>query len=231
MAKRRAMAAGRRIWRAVRRTGIGLLAVVALIALALLGGSFIPANRNWHPPARGVRIFVYSNGVHTGLLLPTVNEQWDWRPFAPASDLRDPHEAGEMLLFGWGDREFYLNTPSWNDLSISTALYAMIGTGRTLIHVDHVNRPIAGPDLKPIVLTPAQYRSLSQRIAAQFDVDTRGHRPSAIAGYGNDDAFYPARGHYYAARTCNEWTGSMLRSIGVRVGIWTPTAGGVMRWF
>ena len=31
--------------------------------------------------------------------------------------------------------------------------------------------------------------------------------------------------------TCNEWTGSILRNAGVRIGAWTPFNSGVMRWF
>ena len=37
--------------------------------------------------------------------------------------------------------------------------------------------------------------------------------------------------HYNALNTCNTWTGSVLKKAGVRIGMWTPLPGGVMRWF
>ena len=54
---------------------------------------------------------------------------------------------------------------------------------------------------------------------------------SAYRGYAGYDAFYTARGHYSAIRTCNAWTGDALRYAGVRIGRWTPFPVTVMRWF
>jgi Protein of unknown function (DUF2459) len=45
------------------------------------------------------------------------------------------------------------------------------------------------------------------------------------------DVFYTAQGRYSALNTCNSWTRDRLAEAGVRVGRWTPFAGGVMRWF
>jgi hypothetical protein len=102
---------------------------------------------------------------------------------------------------------------------------AAIGSDETLMHVDHLQRVWRGPDLRPVTLTAAQYRALAAAIEADFAPGP------AIRGYGADDVFYPARGRYDAVRTCNAWTGVKLRGIGVRIGIWTPTAWSVMRWF
>lgn len=142
-----------------------------------------------------------------------------------ATDLPDPTRAGRWLIFGWGERDFYLNTPHWSDVRAGTVLRAATGSDRVLMHVDHLGRLWNGPDLRPVRVTPAQYRALAAAIAADFAPG------AAIRGYGADDVFYPARGHYSLTHTCNEWTGAKLRSIGVRVGIWTPAAWSVMRWF
>jgi len=209
----------------------GLRAVLASLIFALLitvtifAGSLIPANRGWVPPRSGITIYVYSNGVHTGLVLPAVNPLHDWRTRIRADDLADPRRAGAWLLFGWGQRDFYLNTPHWSDVKLSTVFPAMIGSGRTLMHVDHLQRVWTGPDLRPIVLTPWQYRALTHAIETDFAPGV------AIKGYGADDVFYPAHGRYSAILTCNEWTGAKLRAVGVRIGIWTPAAWSVMRWF
>lgn len=211
--------------RRVIRWLCGVLAVPLLFLLCVLGGSLIPANRNAVPPAQGITIYVYTNGVHTGLVLPTVNALHDWRARVPASDLGDPRRAGQWLMFGWGERNFYLNTPTWAEVDPKIVLRAAIGSNATLMHVDHLQRVWRGPDLRPFLLTPAQYVALTKAIDADFAPG------AAIKGYGADDLFYPGRGRYSVARMCNEWTGGKLRDVGVRVGIWTPASWSVMRWF
>jgi uncharacterized protein (TIGR02117 family) len=139
--------------------------------------------------------------------------------------LPDPRRAGRWLIFGWGERDFYLETPRWSDVDPLVVARAAIGSRHTLMHVDHLQRLWRGRDLRPITLTPAQYRALVAAIEADFAPGP------AIRGYGPDDVFYPARGRYSAITTCNEWTGAKLRRIGVRVGVWTPAAWSVMRWF
>ncbi|MDF0541497.1 TIGR02117 family protein [Sphingobium sp. H39-3-25] len=199
---------------------------LALWAVAVVEGSLSPANRDWHAPAQGgVTIHVYSNGVHTGIVFPIAGPLHDWRGRFPASDLRNPVRSGQWIIIGWGQRDFYLNTPTWADVSIPTVMRAAMGSNDTLIHVDHLSRLWRGDDLRPVTLSPDQYRSLANAIEADFAPG------AAIAGYGDDDAFYPARGRYSAAQTCNEWTGAKLRAIGARIGIWTPSAWSVMRWF
>ena len=207
------------------KIGLGIAAIPCLIGIAFLGGAIISANNAWRPPPAGVTIYVFTNGVHTGLILPSVNALHDWRGRVKASDLAVPPRAGTFLLFGWGERNFYLNTPNWSDVRIGSVLHAAAGSGETLMHVDHLNAPAIGPDLQPVILTAAQYSALAQMIDGDFADG------ESIHGYGPNDVFYPAHGSYSAIWTCNEWTGAKLRAIGVRVGIWTPASWSVMRWF
>jgi len=198
--------------------------------LAGLLGGLIPVNRDWRPPppgAEAVTIWVESNGVHTGLILPKAAAGIDWRPLAPPEHLRDPRYARRShLSFGWGERAFYLETPTWADVRPATVLVAAFGSDRTLMHVDHVDRPRPGDGARPIRLTPAQYRRLAAHIRAGF-----ADRPAALPGYFAYDAFYEARGRYSAIRTCNDWTGRALAAAGARVGAWTPFPVTVTRWF
>lgn len=222
----RGMGRSKHAWKRIAlRTAIALTGALALLLSMAVAGSMIPANGRWTPPRQGVAIYVYSNGVHTGLVLPAANDIHDWRTRMRAADLPDPRRAGPWLLFGWGQRDFYLNTPRWSDLDPLLVVRAMIGSDRTLMHVDHLQRLWRGPDLRRVMLTPGQYRALADAIDRDF-------APGApIPGYGADDVFYPGRGRYDAVVTCNEWTGAKLRGVGVKVGFWTPAAWSVMRWF
>lgn len=221
----------RRAW--ARRIVIGLGVVLALpflyvLAALLLG--LIPANAGWREPAQGITIFVRSNGVHTWIVMPKVTPQFDWRPFAPPGHLRDPRYGwGDHIAVGYGERNFYLNTPTWSDLTLSTALRAGAGLGDALMHVEHDHGPEAQDWQRPIVVTPAQYRRLAYAVAQGFRRDGAGATVPLIGrGYNDWDVFYEGRGGYSAVLTCNEWTGRMLRAAGVRTGLWTPLEQSIM---
>jgi uncharacterized protein (TIGR02117 family) len=208
-------------WQNVRRLVRVAGAVVAMLIVLL------PANAGWRPPATGITVYVESNGVHTGLVLPKRAPGVDWRTLAPATDLADPRYARfDHIGIGWGERAFYLQTATWADVRPGTVLAAAIGSDATLMHVEHLPRPQPGPDVRAIVLRPAEYRALAAAIADSF-------RPGGASypGYAGYDAFYDARGRYDAVATCNAWTGAMLRRAGVRVGRWTPFPVTVLGWF
>jgi uncharacterized protein (TIGR02117 family) len=205
---------------------VAALVVVALIYLALaLFGTAIPANSGAKQPAQGVRIFVIDNGVHTDLVLPKAEAGVDWRDLVRPEDLASPAQGGHpYLAFGWGDRDFYLNTPSWTAVNPLRALGALVGAGRTVLHVSHIPKPAPGPHMRQVMLSPEQYARLAGFVRATFA------EREAIRGYGGNDAFYAARGGYSAINTCNQWTGGALRAGGVKMGVWTPFPFGVMRW-
>jgi uncharacterized protein (TIGR02117 family) len=205
-------------------------AIIGLYVLAGIGGSLIPSNADWEEPENGILLYVHDNGVHTGLVLPRENAVADWSDLVRPEDLADPRYASDHLLFGWGDRAFYLETPTWGDLRPSTALTALFGSEASLVHVDHVATPHEADDMRPLRVTPDQYRRIAGAIRAQFALDENG-RSQPVPGYGPADIFYEAHGRYNAIRTCNEWTGAILRDAGVRIGAWTPFNFSVMRWF
>src|SRR3546814_7837720 len=84
--------------------------------------------------------------------------------------------------------------------------------------------------MRPGTISEAPYPLLARRIDAYFALDPYG-APRPIKGYGASDVFYEAHGYYSLFRTCNEWTGRQLRSIGIRIGRWTPFSASVMYWF
>ncbi|WP_324749381.1 TIGR02117 family protein [Sphingomonas sp. LY54] len=202
----------------------GLLAPVLLYLAAALIGGLIPVNRDWKAPEAGIPIFIETNGVHTWVMVPTVSADMDWRPLAPAEHLKDPRYAGNYIAIGFGNRDFYLNTPTWGDLSPRTAAAALVGGGPSLMHVYHSRDPQPGPYQQRILLTPDQYRRLVGFLAGSFQLRDGRTMPLLGRGYGASDVFYESRVPYNFSRTCNEWTGEALRAAGVRMGAWTPLA-------
>ena len=213
-----------------RAAAVLMLLVLAYTGAGLIGGA-LPANRGWRPPEQGIRIFVESNGVHTDLVLPVRAAGVDWTRLVRPEHFGDPRYAGyDHLAFGWGERTFYLETPTWADVRAKTVLAAAIGSDETLVHVEYLPEPVPAADVRPIVLRPEEYRRLATFVRASIDA-APGERPAIFPGYGDFDTFYGAKGHYDAFTTCNAWTGAALRHAGVRVGMWTPFPVTVMRWF
>ncbi|MFV0622907.1 TIGR02117 family protein [Sphingomonas sp. ac-8] len=221
----------RRAARAVRILLATVVVVLLGYGLAGLIGGAIPVHRAWQAPEDGVRIYVEDNGIHTGIVVPVSAVGVDWRDLVRPEHLRDPRYAGHShLSIGWGDRAFYVGTPTWGDLKPSTVLRAAFGSEDTVLHVGHLPEPRAGePGVRALVLRPAEYRRLADFIRSSFSTGPDGLAGS-VPGYGRADAFYTAHGHYSALRTCNSWTGEALRHAGVRMGAWTPFPVTVMRW-
>ena len=51
-----------------------------------------------------------------------------------------------QISIGWGDKGFYLDTPTWAELKLSTALIAGFGLGNAALHITYYDE-IAEDDL------------------------------------------------------------------------------------
>jgi uncharacterized protein (TIGR02117 family) len=206
---------------------------IALLALPLLAGLYVgtacalmfwPANATPRDATTantpGVHAWVLSNGVHTDLVFPIRSATIDWRQLFPFEHFRAVPADAEFIAIGWGDREFYLNTPTWGDLTVSRAFGAMLGGNRALLHVTYLRRAQLRHNAFHLPLSEAQYAQLAGYVRAALPAGRA--TPIAGAHYGNDDAFYEAEGGYHLFETCNTWTGRGLRQAGVKVSRWTP---------
>lgn len=220
----------RRALRIALRAAAALLAIPILYFLAALILGAIPANRDWREAKEGVTIFVRTNSVHTWILVPKVTEEMDWRPLVPAGHLRDKGWGrGNYVALGYGNRTFYLETPTWGDLSMKNVFFAAFGQSGSLMHADHDHDPRASEEQRPIVLNREEYRRLVAFARGSFQYDGQGHTIPLIGrGYGASDMFYEAVGPSSAFYTCNSWTGRALREAGVRTGVWTPLSQSIM---
>ncbi len=211
-------------------TAKSLVAIVVLYLLAALAGSVFPANQDWRAPDDGIELFVQTNGLHTGIVMPIWSDVHDWSVLIRPEHLQDPSQYGSHILVGWGHEGVYRNTPEWQDLQVRDAFSAVIGSSDTLIHIYHLDYPQAYPFYRrPVRVSEAAYREIVKAIESRIVLDAAG-RPQPSPGFGKDDLFYKSRGFYSAFYTCNNWTNDVLQQAGIRTGLWTPFQGGVMRW-
>ena len=176
------------------------------------------ANTSSGSPA--VEAWVLSNGVHTDYVLPVRSILVDWQKLFPLSDFRAPPPDAEFIAIGWGDREFYLHTPTWADLTVARALGALAGRNRALLHVSYLRRAQLGAGAYRLPLSLVQYARLVDYVRTALPEGQA--TPVAGAHYDRQDAFYEANGGYHLFETCNTWTGRGLRRAGVKVSRWTP---------
>jgi uncharacterized protein (TIGR02117 family) len=181
-------------------------------------------------PNPEVTIFLESNGVHLDLVLPVRTDEEDWSRGIRYSDTRSGDSSLDWLAIGWGDRDFYLNTPTWAELKFSTAFKAIFGLSPSAIHTTYSREPAAGDKCIKLVISRRQYGRLVDFIRNSFVVDSLGN-PTLVrttVRYDEHDAFYEAKGTYNAFHTCNTWVNNALKAAGQRACWWTPFDGGIL---
>lgn len=220
---------GRQILRFIGRALLVLVSFIGIYLLAAWLLSKVPVNAGAAKPQDGIPIYLLSNGVHTDLVLPLAITEHDWRSLLDQNLLAEPDSLARWVAFGWGDKGFYLNTPTWADLTASTALKAAFGLSGTAMHITYHRSLHEGPVCHRILLDPEAYGRLVQYIANGF---ARGASESAtpIAGAHDTDSdvFYEATGRYHLFHTCNSWTNEGLKVCGAKACLWTPFQGGLM---
>jgi len=191
----------------------------------------VPVNNNFVSTPNGIQIGVSSNAVHAELVMPINEAGINWNDLLPADAFPSALETATHVTIGWGDRGFFLQTPTWNDLKLSTASNALLLPSETCLHVTKRHGIQSTPSERSVRLSPEQYRKLAKWIQRAFQKDKAGH-VVAIAGehYDYRDAFFEAHGTYHAFNTCNSWVGQGLQEAGVRVGWLTPLPKSVFAW-
>ncbi len=210
--------------RRIRRITLIVL-VLPLLLAALYGLTAVllmawPANTDAMREPATVEAYVLGNGVHTDLVLPIRSAAIDWSQRFRPEQFRAPPPDAEFVAIGWGDREFYLHTPTWADLTARRALGALAGGNRALLHVSYLRRADFGTHAWRLPLSAARHARLVAYVRTALPDDQAV--PIAGAHYGENDAFYEANGSYDLFETCNTWTGRGLREAGVPMGRWTP---------
>lgn len=213
------------------RLVLGLAGFVAVYGLCIVAVPYVGIGQPTLPSDENVTIYLWSNGVHTDFVVPTVSPYENW------SDIFLPHhvkdgQARAWTAIGWGDKGFYLNTPTWAQLKASTALKAVSGTSSSAMHVTFYDdeQLATCQNCAKLSITPAQYQILIAYI--KKDITWQNHQAIVIdttAQYGDTDAFYEAQGSYFLFYTCNTWVNEGLKAMGVPSALWTITDKGILR--
>lgn len=199
--------------------------VLGVVVLALVLGSVIPRSGLVEASAASTEtreILLLSNPIHTDIALPLNDEVRAAFADLMPSGLPIGMPGADYLVFGWGGRSFYIETPTWGDLKPLPVLRALT-LDRSVMHVQ-----VAGqidPKHPAVRMLTVSVEGRRQMISAIRDSFERADGAPIIiegAAYGPDDIFFEARGGFNALAGCNTWTAAMLRRGGLTTGWWTP---------
>ncbi len=197
-----------------------LLIPVFYVIVSLILSS-ISVNRKVKNPVSEKSIYLSTNGVHLNVVIPKDNID----SLLLLGLKREP--SNRYLSFGWGDENFYINTPTWGDLTFGNAFKAVFLKSSTLLHVTRYNSK--HPDWIEIKITENELKKLNTYLQNTFKTNENGTKIILEnQGYTAIDDFYKAKGSYSCFKTCNSWVNSGFKESGLKSCLWTPFDFGLM---
>ncbi len=167
-------------------------------------------------------VFLNTNGVHLNIVLPRKDINYNL--------LKDLlySQTENYISFGWGDENFYINTPTWNDLTFTNAFQAMFLKSSTLMHVTRYEQK--QNDWVKIEINKSELQKLNEYILNTFKKDEKGNKIILKSkGYSRVDDFYKAKGSYSCFKTCNSWINSAFKESELKSCYWTPFDFGLIK--
>ena len=201
-----------------------IFAVLIFLIIYIIA-ALICSNISTKPPKSTHKkhsIFVQSNGVHTDVII-----QKELLPPLFIKQL-NLNSNTNYYAFGWGDKGFYLDTPEWKDLKVSTAINAMFFPSQTAMHVTGYSIPLQ--HWVKDTINDVQLEKLLNYINTSFKYNNEEIILIPNQSYGNNDRFFEAKGSYSCFKTCNTWTNQALKTANIPTAIWTPFDWGVFQF-
>lgn len=213
----------------LRILGVLLLMIVLYVGSVFVL-SYIPVNSDFEPcDVKCVEIYLLSNGVHTDLVLPIRNKHKDWSEAIPFEHILSKDSLMRYIAFGWGDRQFYLETPTWAELKFGTAVKALFVPSSAAMHVTFYKYMAENENCKKVSISYLEYNKMIRYIEDSFRSNKEGgFTLIRNLSYGDDDCFYEANGKFHLFYTCNTWTNNGLKHSGLKASVWTPFDGAIL---
>lgn len=196
-----------------------LIPIIYIIVSLIL--SSITVDRKLNDANSEKLIYLNTNGVHLDIVIPIENID-----SVVLSGIKYNRNE-KYLSFGWGDENFYINTPTWGDLTFGNAFKAMFLKSTTLMHVTRYKRKSL--DWIEIKVNEFELQKLNSYLLNTFEVNQNGMKIILEnKGYSSIDDFYKSKGSYSCFKTCNSWVNNGFKESGLKSCLWTPFDFGLM---
>jgi uncharacterized protein (TIGR02117 family) len=181
-----------------------------------------------------ISIFIMKSGVHTDFIVPVHHKIQDWDRLFPYENNKVVDTSFHWIALGVGDKQFFLSTPTFADLTFSTAIRSVFGMNGAALHASYHYKI---PENRPVVkmkLSEKQYRLLCQYICSA--VKYKNGKPELLHSYVEGttfsyDRYYGSVRSYSFVNNCNAWINSGLKAAGQRACFWTVLAEGIFRHY
>ena len=177
-------------------------------------------------------VYLMKSGIHIDFLLPICNEIKDWQEEFPISNTLSKDSTYKKIAIGWGSKDFYMNTPTWDDLTLKIFLISNFGLGSSAIHVKYYTDTLPKDSkIASLKLSANQYKKLVKYI--ENSLKRSGTTKSSFIlpknpkVLSNNDAYYDAGQTYSLLFTCNSWINNGLKTSGQKACLWTPYSQGI----
>lgn len=195
-----------------------LVAIYFFSALILSLAKTHPAEQDY---SKETEIFITSNGIHLDIVLPV---EYMETGFLKKLEILP---GTKYVAFGWGDKNFYIHTPEWKDLTFPTAFNALFMKSETAMHVTCYSQKYK--TWKLVRICPKQAEILNNYISDSFQKTENGElKKIEVPGYYSSDFFFEANGFFTLFKTCNVWVNRALKEIGVETSVWSPFDFGIL---
>jgi uncharacterized protein (TIGR02117 family) len=218
----------KKILKIFKKILLGILAFLIIYVSSAFLLSRITVNSDIKNQSEEVSIYIKTNGVHTDVIVPLKNQVKDWSTIIKIENTIAKDSTASFIAFGWGDKGFYLDTPEWSDLKVSTAFNAAFALGDSAIHATFYKSVKESNDCVKIDISQENYQKLITYIENSFQFD-KDQNPMFISAntYGKNDSFYEAKGKYNLFHTCNSWANEALIKANQKAAFWTITDSGI----
>ena len=215
----------------LKYTAIFVLSLMTYLLIVTLL-SFVSVNEDFAENQKEIPIYILTNGVHTDVVLPLKSEHYDWTNQLKPEHTKAKDSTYQYAALGWGDKGFYLETPTWADLKTSTALKAASGLSSTAMHVTFYNDLKESNSCKKLQISSDNYKKLILFINESFQTKSGEFlKIETDAVYGKHDVFYEANGSYSLFYTCNSWANQALKAANQKAALWTISDSGIFRHY
>jgi len=164
-------------------------------------------------------VYLLYNSMHSDIVFNIKDLTLNWYEILPLIT----KESNGYLSFGWGEKEIYMNTPTWEEVNLPTVINALFKNTSSILHVNYYQELRGFEGVKKINVSKAQLKVLETKIFKHFKQPLQSYK-----GYGAYDMFYDAKFKYNFIQTCNTWTGRQLRESNITMSAWTPLVSNVV---
>ncbi|WP_103071022.1 TIGR02117 family protein [Aquimarina sediminis] len=195
---------------------IGVILIIPITYLIIsLISTYIPVNNKESSEKKSQTVYLSSNGVHLEIIIAKNDLN------SNVLHSQKYNTQAEFFSFGWGDKNFYVETPTWADLTFFNGFQALFLNSPTLLHVTRYSS--VQEDWIMLKINHEQLKKINQYISSTFQLDSKNKKIVLPGlGYRSNDDFYEAKGNYTCFNTCNSWVNNGLKQSGIKACLWTP---------